>query len=98
MFVLLVAVRKSKHLQYRNDYSRFNGIESQPQGRRFTFQSSTVTHGGANGAFYTSSITRRAGSDGVSNFILRYVCRCFFSSVIYLSLWNTGDFRRKQRS
>ncbi|KAL3598957.1 hypothetical protein D5086_006875 [Populus alba] len=66
MFVLLVAVRKSKHLQYRNDYSRFNGIESQPQGRRFTFQSSTVTHGGANGAYYTSSITRRAGSDGVT--------------------------------
>ncbi|XP_024453322.2 uncharacterized protein LOC7479227 isoform X2 [Populus trichocarpa] len=59
-------VRKSKHLQYRNDYSRFNGIESQPQGRRFTFQSSTVTHGGANGAYYTSSITRRAGSDGVT--------------------------------
>lgn len=88
MFVLLVAVRKSKHLQYRNDYSRFNGIESQPQGRRFTFQSSTVTHGGANGAYYNSSITRRAGSDGVSNFILRYVCSCFFSSVIYLSLWN----------
>ncbi|KAJ6933456.1 hypothetical protein NC651_008754 [Populus alba x Populus x berolinensis] len=59
-------VRKSKHLQYRNDYSRFNGIESQPQGRRFSFQSSTVTHGGANGAYYTSSITRRAGSDGVT--------------------------------
>ncbi|CAK7355766.1 unnamed protein product [Dovyalis caffra] len=58
--------RKSKHLQYRNDYSRFNRMEPQPQGRSFTFQSSTFTYGGANGAYYTSSNTRRAGSDGVT--------------------------------
>ncbi|KAL3610032.1 hypothetical protein D5086_001052 [Populus alba] len=58
--------RKSKHLQYSNDYSSFNGMESLPQGHSFTFQSSTVTHGGANGAYYTSSKTRRAGSDGLT--------------------------------
>ncbi|PKI70696.1 hypothetical protein CRG98_008929 [Punica granatum] len=39
---------------------------SQPQGHSYTFQSSTVTYGGANGAYYTSSTTRRTGSDGVS--------------------------------
>lgn len=70
MSFFLVTARKSKHLQYSNDYSSFNGMESQPQGRSFTFQSSTVTHGGANGAYYTSSKTRRAGSDGVSYFSL----------------------------
>lgn len=86
VLVLLLAVRKSKQLQSRNDYSRFNGMGSQPQGLSFTFQSSSVIRGGANGAYYTSSSTRRAGSDGVCNFLLRYVCSCFFSSVIYLSL------------
>ncbi|KAJ6341933.1 hypothetical protein OIU78_009974 [Salix suchowensis] len=58
--------RKSKQLQYSNDYSNFNSMESQPQGRSFTFQSSSVSYGGANGEFYTSSKTRRAGSDGVT--------------------------------
>ncbi|KAJ6695598.1 MYELOID LEUKEMIA FACTOR [Salix koriyanagi] len=59
-------VRKSKQLQSRSDYSRFNGMGSQPQGLSFTFQSSSVIRGGANGAYYTSSSTRRAGSDGVT--------------------------------
>ncbi|EEF51002.1 uncharacterized protein LOC8272153 isoform X2 [Ricinus communis] len=58
--------RKSKHLQYRSSHNRFNGMEQQPQTRSFTFQSSTVTYGGANGAYYTSSKSRRAGSDGLT--------------------------------
>ncbi|PON92903.1 Myeloid leukemia factor [Trema orientale] len=57
---------ESKHLQYRNDYNRFNRVQSQPQTRSFNFQSSSVTYGGANGAYYTSSQTRRTGSDGVT--------------------------------
>ncbi|XP_048229908.1 uncharacterized protein LOC8272153 isoform X3 [Ricinus communis] len=60
------AERKSKHLQYRSSHNRFNGMEQQPQTRSFTFQSSTVTYGGANGAYYTSSKSRRAGSDGLT--------------------------------
>ncbi|CAH1415614.1 unnamed protein product [Lactuca virosa] len=38
---------------------------SRPQAHSFSFQSSSVTYGGSNGAYYTSSTTRRAGSDGV---------------------------------
>ncbi|KAJ6393818.1 hypothetical protein OIU77_023120 [Salix suchowensis] len=37
-----------------------------PKDAAFTFQSSSVSYGGANGEFYTSSKTRRAGSDGVT--------------------------------
>ncbi|KAK4761590.1 hypothetical protein SAY87_029474 [Trapa incisa] len=48
---------------YRN---RQNQAICQPRGHSFTFQSSTVTYGGPNGAYYTSSTTRRAGSDGVT--------------------------------
>ncbi|KAK4802338.1 hypothetical protein SAY86_000541 [Trapa natans] len=48
---------------YRN---RLNQALSQPQGRSFTFQSSTVMYGGPNGAYYTSSTTRRTGNDGVT--------------------------------
>ncbi|XP_077245134.1 glycine-rich protein isoform X2 [Tasmannia lanceolata] len=56
--------RKSKQMQYRGDYSRAD--RAQPQNRTFSFQSSTVTYGGANGAYYTSSTTRRTGGDGIS--------------------------------
>ncbi|XP_043718281.1 uncharacterized protein LOC122666199 isoform X2 [Telopea speciosissima] len=55
--------RRSKHMQYRNDYNRFD--RTQPQARSFSFQSTTVTYGGADGPYYTSSKTRRTGSDGV---------------------------------
>ena len=59
--------RSNRHLQYMNGYnSSYHRQQQQPQTRSFTFQSSTVTHGGANGAYYTSSQTRRTGSDGVS--------------------------------
>lgn len=61
-----VEEKKSKLVQYRNDYSRSNGTQLQPQARSFAFHSSTVTYGGANGAYYTSSTTRRTGSDGLT--------------------------------
>ncbi|GMJ10945.1 hypothetical protein like AT4G22740 [Hibiscus trionum] len=62
------SVRRNQHLQSMNAYnSSYQRQLSQPQTRSFTFQSSTVTYGGANGAYYTSSKTRRTGSDGVKN-------------------------------
>ncbi|KAI4315309.1 hypothetical protein L6164_028133 [Bauhinia variegata] len=58
--------KKSKQLQHTNEFSRFDETRSQPQARSFCFQSSTVTYGGANGTYYTSSKTRSNGSDGVA--------------------------------
>ncbi|XP_048541423.1 ATP-dependent RNA helicase A isoform X1 [Triticum urartu] len=52
-------------VQLRRDPSRANG-GGQPQSRSFTYQSSTVTYGGINGAYYTASKTRRSGSDGIT--------------------------------
>ncbi|GLU05652.1 hypothetical protein SLE2022_227410 [Rubroshorea leprosula] len=58
--------KRNKLLQYRNEHNRLYDNQQQPQTRSFTFQSSTVTYGGANGAYYTSSKTRRMGSDGIT--------------------------------
>ncbi|KAM3321982.1 putative protein isoform X1 [Capsicum chacoense] len=57
--------RKSKQMVFQNDFQRANN-ERQPQVRSFSFQSSTVSYGGANGNYYTSSKTRRTGSDGLT--------------------------------
>ncbi|KAF7810168.1 myeloid leukemia factor 1 [Senna tora] len=62
----LAVEKKSKHLQTRNEFNGFNGFGSQPQGHSFCFQSSTVSYGGPSGTYYTSSRTRRTGSDGVT--------------------------------
>ncbi|KAK4338308.1 hypothetical protein RND71_042795 [Anisodus tanguticus] len=56
------AERKRKQMVFQNDFQRANN-EQQPQVRSFSFQSSTVSCGGANGTYYTSSKTRRTGSD-----------------------------------
>ncbi|XP_045792490.1 uncharacterized protein LOC123887254 [Trifolium pratense] len=60
--------KKIRHVQGRNEYNRFNAqqLQPQPQTRSFSFQSSTVSYGGPNGTYYTSSKTRRTGSDGVT--------------------------------
>ncbi|KAK8692806.1 hypothetical protein V6N13_070413 [Hibiscus sabdariffa] len=59
--------RRNMHLQYMNGYnSSYQRQQQQPQTRSFMFQSSTVSYGGADGAYYTSSKTRRTGSDGVT--------------------------------
>ncbi|KAM0915046.1 hypothetical protein ACQ4PT_011083 [Festuca glaucescens] len=52
-------------VQLRRDPNRANG-RGQPQSRTFTYQSSSVTYGGINGAYYTASKTRRSGSDGIT--------------------------------
>ncbi|KAL3499483.1 hypothetical protein ACH5RR_038576 [Cinchona calisaya] len=58
--------RRRKQMQFRNDFQRGRIPQSQPRAQSFTFQSSTVTYGGADGAYYTSSSTRRTGGDGVT--------------------------------
>ncbi|XP_061348233.1 uncharacterized protein LOC133293659 [Gastrolobium bilobum] len=58
--------KKSKQLQGRNEYNRFGATGPQPQARSFCVHSSTVSYGGTNGTYYTSSRTRRTGSDGVT--------------------------------
>ncbi|GFP81813.1 hypothetical protein PHJA_000324600 [Phtheirospermum japonicum] len=57
--------KKSKHMPRQNEIYQMHNARSQPQARSFTFQSSTVTYGGANGAYYTSR-TMRSGSDGLT--------------------------------
>lgn len=56
---------RNKHIQHVNEFSSRQQLQPQPQSQCFTFQSSSVTYGGANGAYYTKSMTRRGGSDGV---------------------------------
>ncbi|KAK9147883.1 hypothetical protein Scep_006640 [Stephania cephalantha] len=56
--------RRTRHMQNWNNYHR-HPERSQPQTRNFSFQSSTVTYGGPNGAYYTSSTSRRTGNDRV---------------------------------
>ncbi|PIA50014.1 hypothetical protein AQUCO_01300623v1 [Aquilegia coerulea] len=55
--------RKIRHMQHRNDSNRMHGM--QPQTQSFSFQSSSVTYGGTNGAYYNSSTTRKIGNNGV---------------------------------
>ncbi|KAI3727524.1 hypothetical protein L6452_16140 [Arctium lappa] len=57
--------RELKQTQYGNQFSIMHDTHSRPQAHSFTFESSTVTYGGSNGAYYSSSTTRRAGSDGL---------------------------------
>ncbi|KAK3223626.1 hypothetical protein Dsin_010651 [Dipteronia sinensis] len=42
-----IAERKSKYLQHRNDYGRYNVAQQQPKSYNFTFSSSSVTYGGS---------------------------------------------------
>ncbi|RWW30267.1 hypothetical protein GW17_00005160 [Ensete ventricosum] len=53
---------KRKRMQYVNNFNQSNRMQS--HSHSITFQSSTVTCGGPNGAYYTSSTTRRMGDDG----------------------------------
>ncbi|EEF50381.1 conserved hypothetical protein [Ricinus communis] len=54
---------KSKTVNHGSDYNRIEGTKS--QARSFSFQTCKVTYGGVDGAYYTSTRTRRAGNDGV---------------------------------
>lgn len=70
--MLNVEERKSKDVTYRNDRNKVEGTQS--QGRGLSFQTCRVTYGGVDGAYYTSTRTRRAGSDGVSNGFWDLIC------------------------
>ncbi|KAF2298207.1 hypothetical protein GH714_018644 [Hevea brasiliensis] len=54
---------KSKNVNCIHDDNKMEGTK--PQARNFSFQTCKVTYGGVDGAYYTSTRTRRAGSDGV---------------------------------
>lgn len=58
--------KKSKHMACWNDMNQMQHVRLQPEVNSFTFQSSSVSYGGANGAFYTTSRTRRSGTDGLA--------------------------------
>ncbi|KAL6556886.1 hypothetical protein OROHE_006762 [Orobanche hederae] len=58
--------KKIRHMPGQNEVYQMRNVRSQPQTHSFTYQSSTVSYGGANGAYYTSSRTRRSGSDGLT--------------------------------
>ncbi|ESQ55080.1 hypothetical protein EUTSA_v10025744mg [Eutrema salsugineum] len=58
--------RRNRQMQNMNVNAMVNNGQWQPQTRSFSFQSSSVTYGGHNGNYYTSSKTRRTGSDGVT--------------------------------
>ena len=53
-------------MQNMNANAMVNNGQWQPQTRSYSFESSTVTYGGHDGNYFTSSKTRRTGSDGVS--------------------------------
>nr|XP_017179875.2 uncharacterized protein LOC103406149 isoform X1 [Malus domestica] len=58
------AERKGKDVTYRNDRNNVEGAQS--QGHNFSVQTCRVTCGDVDGAYYTSTRTRRAGGDGVA--------------------------------
>ncbi|KAJ6400417.1 hypothetical protein OIU84_015961 [Salix udensis] len=55
--------RENKTVNYRSDYNQTEGTE--PRVRSSSFQTCKVTYGGIDGAYYTSTRSRRTGSDGV---------------------------------
>ncbi|KAI4311674.1 hypothetical protein MLD38_036551 [Melastoma candidum] len=59
-------VRRSKYVHHGSDFgSGPSDTKLQTQGPSFTFHSSSVSYGGANGTYYTSSMTRQSGINGV---------------------------------
>ncbi|PKA53081.1 hypothetical protein AXF42_Ash018989 [Apostasia shenzhenica] len=56
-----IGERKAKHVHRTNELNR---AAKRPQTNSYFFQSSTVSYGGPNGPYYSSSTTRRA-ADGV---------------------------------
>lgn len=58
--------KRSKLMQFRNDFNGAGHVQSQPHSHTFTFHSSSISIGGRNGVYRTSSTTRRSGSDGLT--------------------------------
>ncbi|KAF3440691.1 hypothetical protein FNV43_RR18976 [Rhamnella rubrinervis] len=59
------AERKNKTLSSQTHNEPYKVKGTQPQNRSYNFQTCKVTYGGVDGAYYTSSRTRKAGGDGV---------------------------------
>ncbi|KAF3440243.1 hypothetical protein FNV43_RR18526 [Rhamnella rubrinervis] len=57
--------RKNKTLSSQTHNEPYKVKGTQPQNRSYNFQTCKVTYGGVDGAYYTSSRTRKAGGDGV---------------------------------
>ncbi|KAF8049080.1 hypothetical protein N665_2298s0001, partial [Sinapis alba] len=57
------AERKIQNVNQRSNFNTSEGEQS--RAKTFRHHTSKVTYGGIDGAYYTSSRTRRAGSDGV---------------------------------
>lgn len=74
MVFYVAAERRNRQVQNMNVNAMVNNGQWQPQTRSYSFQSSTVTYGGQNGNYYTSSKTRRTGSDGVSYKSNSFLC------------------------
>ncbi|XP_031269749.1 uncharacterized protein LOC116128189 isoform X2 [Pistacia vera] len=55
--------RKSKSVNHINHHNKVEGTQSQAHSS--SFQTCRVTYGGVDGAYYTSTRTRRAGNDGM---------------------------------
>lgn len=53
-------------MNHINHHNKVEGMQS--QARSSSFQTCRVTYGGVDGAYYTSTRTRRAGNDGVRTF------------------------------
>ncbi|EXB76215.1 hypothetical protein L484_025569 [Morus notabilis] len=58
-----VEERESNNVVYKNKPYKVEGAK--PQNRSFSVHTSKVTYGGVDGAYYTSTRTRREGGDGV---------------------------------
>lgn len=54
-----------KILNHKPQHNNRQGTQS--QAHSFSYQTSKVTYGGVDGAYYTSTRTRSTGADGVSS-------------------------------
>lgn len=70
VFMLNLAEKKGKSVTDRGDFNKVQG--TRPQARSVSVHTSRVTYGGVDGAYYSSTRTRRAGGDGVSSSILGF--------------------------
>lgn len=65
--VVDVAERNGKTLSSQNRNEPYKVKGTQTQHGSYSFQTCKVTYGGVDGAYYSSSRSRRAGGDGVSS-------------------------------
>ena len=78
------AERESKDVIYKNQPYKAEGTK--PNNRNYSVHTSKVTYGGVDGAYYTSTRTRRAGSDGVSDILWESESYRAFSLLLFYFL------------